>query len=129
MPPRAGVPPELRWRHDDVIGVLLEHYCMEPRFSCWEALEKHAAQRANGKGRRTGTQLSGGALGTLGTICGVLVLIALAGGCCCVFGGGANADGGGRLPKAVVPALPPAVMGLVGGGGPARGKYKRDHVV
>ena len=45
MPPGHGVKQELRWRHEGVLRVLLESYCLEPRFECWEQLEKMVGQR------------------------------------------------------------------------------------
>lgn len=45
MPPRAGVKPTLTWRHDAVLRVLLQSYCLEPRFECWEALQVKATLR------------------------------------------------------------------------------------
>ena len=121
MPPRAGVRPEMRWRHEAVLRVLLEYYCVEPRFDCWESLERMGAARS-----RPAAQLSA-TYGTLGTAAAVLGLLLLACGCC-VRGGAAGAGAVvSGLPKAVVPALPPALIGV--GGGPVKGKYKRDHIV
>ena len=45
MPPRAGVRAELRWNHDAVLKTLLESYCLEPRFECWEVLARVSRKR------------------------------------------------------------------------------------
>jgi hypothetical protein len=54
MPPRAGVKPELRWRHDGVLRVLLQSYCLEPRFECWEELQRLSGKRPTQPAELTG---------------------------------------------------------------------------
>ena len=100
MPPRAGVRQELRWRHDTVHRLLLETYCLEPRFECWEQLQR----LVGGKHHAPAAELSG-YYGTLIMLAGVAALLVLT--CCgCTSRSKCDSD---------APAKP--------------GKKKSDHVV
>lgn len=79
MPPRAGVRPELRWREEVVFHFLLEQYCLEPRFECWDEL-----MRLGSKRQRPAAELSA-TWGAAATGAAVLLLLLLG---CCVCGRG-----------------------------------------
>ena len=82
--------------------MLLEAYCLEPRFECWEDLHRLGASRA-----KPAAEMSG-YYGTLLTGGGVLLLLLCACGC------GTLASRQGVCES---------------GDAPKQGKYKRDHVV
>ena len=101
MPPRAGVRQELRWRHDSVVAHLLESYCLEPRFECWEQLVRMRSKR-----QAPAAEMSG-FYGTILTGACVLLLLLLACGCCSFLNPSAMCDSDA----------------------PKHGRRKRDHIV
>jgi hypothetical protein len=104
MPPRAGVRPELRWREAGVLKFLLEQYCLEPRFECWDTLARLGAKRIRPAAEVSATY---GGIATGGA---VILLFMIACGCCVCRGQSSSPCPGDAT-------------------APARGKYKRDHVV
>ena len=70
--PQAGLSPQVHWRHAGVIKLLLEQYCLEPRFDCWSELSR-LDQRPQAEISAT--------LGAYSTAVVVLVFLVLACGC------------------------------------------------
>ena len=85
-PPKAGVRPTLQWREDAVYRQLLEQYCLEPHFECWDALIHMGAHP-----RKSHAEVSA-TYGAVGTGAAVVVLLLIA--CGCVGLGGCS----GRRP-------------------------------
>ena len=71
-PPKAGVKPSLQWHEDSVYAHLLEQYCLEPRFECWDALLRLGLHHRKSHAEVSATY---GAVGTGGAVC-LLLLIA-----------------------------------------------------
>ena len=85
MPPRAGVKQELRWRHDEVLRVLMESYCLEPRFECWEQLQKLSGKHLTGP-TRVAAEL--GHWSSIAIAAGFVLLIVIAFACASVSSSG-----------------------------------------
>lgn len=73
-PQRRGALVEVRWQHDHILRWLLEQYCLEPHFECWDELQRMGAPR------RSVTE-SHATLGALAAACLVCLLLLAACGC------------------------------------------------
>jgi len=90
--PQAGVKAQVHWRHEAVLAVLYEAYCLEPRFECWQQLTRMGQSRPPTEDSAT--------LGTGGMIAGIALLLLVACGALrCSFLYADNKLGGGPKKK------------------------------
>ncbi len=90
--PHPGVKASVHWRRPLVLKVLYEHFCLEPRFECWDELTRMGESRPP-------AELSA-VFGTYGILAGVTMLLLLACGAARCCGGSADkcaASVGGAL--------------------------------